>query len=496
MKKFGFLILMLSAPFYMWCQGNGGDTLSLSVSEVVDVLKSNNLSIKASELKVDAAEEMRKAQRGLYYPSLDVSASFVQMDEALTLDLSPIRDAILPSYDLIGGQTAYLKGMTDYLAATGSMDATTYAQFNQNIDALNSGKQQAVTEINAAEWEKVIQEDQFAKVDASIMWPIYTGGKIRAANKAAEARLQVTKAESEQLVNSELTNLLNTYFGLQLAYEVKQVREEVLEGMELHLYNAKKLEEHGMIAHVEALHAEVAVVEAKRELKKADNNIELLQTALQNILATDAIIKPTSKLFISASKSTLEGYISRTQQSNPGIKQLAAKESLAKQAVVKERAAYLPNVIMFGQADLANYQYSEYAPEWVVGVGMKMNIFDGLTKVHKTQAAKIQQQQVQVYQKKVNLDLETAVTKVYQQMLQSAENYSSAETSQKFAEEYLRITKKSFTQGISTSTHVVDAQMNLAKVEIDKLLAMYHYDMYIIKLLELENANERIINYL
>ncbi len=496
-KPFKLLTMLLfAAPVLLNAQqSENTDTLHLTLDEVITQLKQNNLHIKATQHQLARAEEKRSAKKGLYYPKLDLSANFTQMSEPLELDLTPVKDAILPAYQLIGGQTQYLQGLTDYMAGTGTLDQATYNQMSQSLIDLNLNNQRAVNTINEGEWVKTIQEEQFAVVDASLTWPIFTGGKIRAANKAAEARIEESQAKNQQVTSQEITSVVQRYFGLRLAMNVKEVRKKVVDGMEKHLHDAKKLEENGMIAHAERLHAEVALVEAKRELKKAENTVELMQTAIQNSLTTNKPVKPATDLFISPNTGNLKDFVARARQMNPAIKKLQAKEKLAAQAVKKEQSAWYPNLYAFGKADIVNYQLSDHMPEWMVGVGLKVNLFDGLAKLRNTQAAKIQRMEVQAWQNKAKLDLATGVTKIYQQMEQAADNYSSAQTSIKFAKEYLRIRKKAFSEGFATSTDVVDAQLNLAKVETEKLKAMYDFDAALAKLLELGYQSEEITNY-
>lgn len=491
-----FIMSLLCLPMFVWGQSQAkSDTLELSVAQVIEKLKADNMHIQASEYQLSKAEKERKAKKGLYYPKFDLSATFTQMSEPLELDMTPVRDAILPAYDLIGSQTDAMQSMADYLANTNNMDDQTYIAFSQNFTSMSAATDNATTAINEGEWVKTIQEEQFAAVDASMTWPLFTGGKIRAANKAAKARLEEKRAKNQKVVSQEITSVMERYFGLQLAMNVQKVRQQVVNGMEKHLRDAKKLEENGMIAHAERLHAEVALVEAKREMNKAKNRVELMQTAIQNSLATNQPVKPTTDLFITANKDNLNDFVKNAQNMNPAIRELEAKEKLAQQAVKKEKSAWYPNVFAFGQANLVNYQLSEYMPDWMVGVGLKLNLFDGLQKLRKTQAAQMQRMEVQAWRNKAKQDIATGVTKIYQQMEQAADNYESAQTSIKFAKEYLRIRKKAFNEGFATSTDVVDARLNLAKVETEKLKAMFDFDTALVKLLELGFKSEEITDY-
>src|SRR6056297_952616 len=245
-----YILSFLLLPYFSVAQGDSTqkDTLKLTLEQVVERLKTDNLHIKASQHQLSRAQKEREAQKGLYYPKLDVGATFTQMSEPLELDLTPVRDAILPAYELIGGQNELLGNLTDYMASTGTLDPTTYQSFNNGLSQMEMGREGAISAINDGEWVKTIQDNQFAVVDASLTWPIYTGGKIRAANKAAEAKMEATQAKNQQVVAKEITSVVERYFGLRLALNVEEVRNQVVEGMEKHLHDAKKLEENGMIA--------------------------------------------------------------------------------------------------------------------------------------------------------------------------------------------------------------------------------------------------------
>ena len=250
-----------------------------------------------------------------------------------------------------------------------------------------------------------------------------------------------------------------------------------------------------MGSSAQRLHAEMIYSQAKGEFKKSENLVKLMQIALQNSLAVDKPIIPTSNLFIISNLDSINEFIAKAKASNPIIAQINAKEKLANQAIVKEKSEWLPNLFVMGQADLANYQLSEYVPKWMVGVGLKINLFDGLKKVHKVQYAKVQKLEVQTYRDKAMLDIKTGVTKIFQELQQAVDNFESTQTSLKFADEYLRVQQKAFNEGLATSTQVTDAQMNLAKVKTEQLKAKFDLDVALAQLLELTNESENISQY-
>ena len=64
------------------------------------------------------------------------------------------------------------------------------------------------------------------------------------------------------------------------------------------------------------------------------------------------------------------------------------------------------------------------------------------------------------------------------------EQFEALRTSMEFANENVRVRKRAFNAGMATSLSVVDAQLALSKVKIEKLNAVYEFDVALAKLLE------------
>lgn len=85
--------------------------------------------------------------------------------------------------------------------------------------------------------------------------------------------------------------------------------------------------------------------------------------------------------------------------------------------------------------------------------------------------------------------------KTYHEIEKASESATSLDSSMDFAEEYFRVRNKAFKEGFATSTQVVDAQMNLSKTKIERLQAMYQYDMAFVKLLEWCGMSDSFVSY-
>jgi outer membrane protein TolC len=464
-------------------------TSDLSFDQAFEMGLKQNHSIKQADYLKEQKKQDLKASRGINYPKIDLSANYVIMSEDLHLDLSPVRDAITPLYETLSNYGSF-SGVPN--PAGGILpDAISTNIVRRNLA-------DGLTEIEAGEWDKLIQKNQFATVNLMASWPIFTGGKIKASKDAAKLGVEDADYVYLEKYNVYTSELVERYFGLCLARQSEQVRGEVLKVMESHLGDAEKMKNQGIIANAEYLHAKVYFSEAERELKKSQRQSKITNEALVNTLASDSVrdIKPISDLFYLEEIEPIEYFKEAASKNNPQLKQIESKKDLAHIGVKVENANFLPSVALMGTYDVWNKDLSPYVPQWVAGIGLKWTLFDGLSRERKRKSAVIKELQVEEFHQKANNDVETGIEKYYQEIQMSIEQINELNIAQEFTEEYLRVRQKAFHEGMATSTEVVDANLALVKVKIEKLQAAYYFDVSLAKLLELSGQSDKFQDYL
>ena len=476
-------------------QATGQDSLHLTLNQALKLTYENSPVIKESDYLKKEKELKRKAAWGLHLPQVSLNGNYSFMSDEIHLDLNPVKGAITPLYETLGNYGEFSDVPNPDPQTNDEMPVLPDEQSTQAIrqQMLNTANQ-----LKGQDWKKTIQKDEFATVSARFKWPVFTGGKINAANKAAKIKQDEAQTTGNRKKNQLTTQVIDRYYGVRLAQDAVRIRQQVLDVMNAHLSEAKSMYEEGMIAESQLLHAKVFHAEAQRKLKKARRKLEIAQKALQNTMAIDraAFIQPTSKLFYRKELRGIEEFREQAVNNSPILRKIELKKKLAHQDYRSKKSDYFPDAAITGMYDVYNKDLSPQLPEWIVGVNLKWNLFDGLARTRKVQAAKFKEKQVEQIHNKTTNDIHTAIDKLYKELELDVEQLQELETSQQYSEEYLRVSRKSFREGMATSTDVTEASVSLSKVKIERLKVMYDYIKKLSRLLELTGESDQFTAYL
>jgi outer membrane protein TolC len=132
----------------------------------------------------------------------------------------------------------------------------------------------------------------------------------------------------------------------------------------------------------------------------------------------------------------------------------------------------------------------------MVGVGLQWSLFDGNTRSRKVKAAQFQAMQADDFYAKAESDINSAITKYYQELHMYLEQINELDAAMDFTAEYSRAREKAFSEGMATATQVSDANLAVAKVKIDRLQAIYEWDVALSKLLYYSGISDKFVNYM
>lgn len=421
----------------------------LTFREALAVAREQNGQLRASEEQVQRAQASREEKRGLYFPTISALGAYGHMNDRLFVDLNGVRP--------------YLQALNPAVPLP-PLTAT------------------------------VLDQDPF-RLSLLARWTVFTGGRIVAANRAAEAGVTAASQQQLETEHALVTEVATRYFGRRLAADVLEVRRASLETLTRHLEDARRLKREGQIARTDELRAEVARAEAERDFKKAGRDVELASVALASSLGADMNVIPTTPLAFVKGLEPRESF-AETAPGNPSIQRLGALRLEAHEGVAAARGEIWPTVILYGTYELVDSGLNSTAdPKWIVGVLGRWELFDGLARYNRRKEAQHLEAALASEQSWAQQNVGTLVQQRYDEYQSALEQYESLETTQALAQESLRAETKAFEAGVGTSLAVVDAQLALSRVQVGRLTALRDLGVALAQLLEASAQSDRLADY-
>ncbi|MCX8064209.1 MAG: TolC family protein [Candidatus Hydrogenedentes bacterium] len=415
-----------------------GDTFAqqITISDAISKMERNNPALLSAEKEIQIKEEEKKSAKGLRYPKGELEVKQTFLDSPIDIGVDPL--------------------------------PFTYE----------------------------VQEKQFTKGQIKVSLPIYAGGRIDSANEIAQHRKTEAVYQKEWTYNQLVTELAQRYYGLVLAkqnYEVQKIKTRL---MKQHADRAEKLFREGIIAKVELLHAQVELSKAEQEESTALSDVSIVLEGLNNILFESGLWEPTSKLFILSEEPALDVFKATVNDSHPGVGIVNAKIKQAEVGVKAEKGVNKPTIYLFGMHEIFKDDLTLLDPTWAVGIGMNYTFFDGFQTKHKVLAGKALVEKAEVTKLKIQKDLESLVVKRYEEMKKARDQWSSYQKTLELTEENLRVRKKAFEEGVTTSLEVVDAIYQHSRAQLGLLKSAFDYDLAFFQLLEASGQTRRWEEYL
>ncbi len=431
--------------------------VNFTFTQAWEKTQKNNDGLAASKANKEEALFLQESASALFKPKIDISGSYTRLDNNISLSPSQIFDS-MP----IGNE---LRMFIE----------------NNSLGTL-------VTSLDSAFTSQIARKD-VVTASLTAVWPIYAGGRIKAAQNIAKGKV-LEAGYLLRIKQQALFEQLNkVYFAVVLTKQLLVTRTQSEKDLAKHLERAKKMEQQGQIARIERLKAEASYSKSQVEQHKAQRNYEMAQIALNQLLKEKTNAKPSSNLFINKQMPLLENMIIATLENHPGLGILSAKKIQAQGFVKVEKGEYKPEAFIFGNYNL--YQQdtlaAELTPDWLIGIGISVPLSSRSGRSGKLRAALSTLSKIESLKKQAVQDIKLLVEKTWRDGQTAKEEYDGLASSLVLAQENIRVRTLAFSQGLSTSLEVVDAELFLVSIQTQRQVASYKYVLSLARLLALSN---------
>lgn len=418
--------------------------------------------------RIAAKKHDVKAAFGNYLPTVTLGGSFNRINDPLTINLDPIREALigLEANDLVQMESIKAKiAGGSYIVNNSQMYSTYYTAAQSALDT------------RVPHFIDTLKEVQYPSLSLTLVQPLFTGFKITAGHNAAKADLEVSLNECQKIKNELIRDIAVNYINLIVERNAVQIRTDVLDGMKQHRKRAQILSENGMISANQVLRAKVAVAEAERNLDFELNRLELLNVTMNKICCIDESVKiePLQQLTYTPVTDSLGKIVAMAMENQPVFGILKNNYIMAKQKNTVSKAVLYPQVNAFGKYEVFKDYLSAMEPQWVVGVQASLPLFNGGKNMAAIQSSSHIVNEVRQMEITAQRDITLVINKFYREMKSAENKYLHLESDIELANENLFQCKSRFESGYGTSLEIIDAELVLEKNRMERVAALGEY---------------------
>ncbi len=457
--------------------------VALSFSEAEQRLRQTSGLERAAGYGVDAAQAQVAIAAGLNRPTVALDAQLVRYRK--TFDIS-LDDALNRAQSDL---TVALPGLIEDLPGLpGGV-----------LDGIERRLEAALPELFASVPRDIrLEVDQTAfRPTVTALQPLYTGGAIAAARRAAGANLDLAEAQQREAVALGDLNLARAYFGQALAEQSAQIALETRDGFDLHLRNAERMQAQGVLSRSQVLQVQVARDGAQRQLERAVVEVANARADLARAIGLDGGVSVTTPLFVNRNAvGDVREFTDGAGSDNARTRQAAARRDLAEAGADLAASRLRPSVYAFGTYNLNPDSALPTEPDWAVGVGARYTLMSSVDRRQMLGAARAQSAAAAEAERQARDDARSLVTRAYNQVELARRQFLSLDSSLAAASENLRVQEIGSREGEATAAAVVDARTLLGVARLQRAAAAYEYDVSLAALLSAAGDGRTLSAYL
>jgi len=431
----GNLTLPLVLAYLLFCVSlsaaaqNSDVRETLSLEQAVKTALQNNSLVKASELGVDAAQARVRLATSAYLPKLS-------FDHSLTRGNNPV----------------YVFG-----------SLLTQRRFTQEKFALDR--------LNVPPPLSNFQ-NRFSATQS-----LYDFG--RTSSRVAQSRVgsRLSQKELDATRSDLIFRVVKAYYDALLAREMVQVAEAAVRSARPAEDSARARLQAGVALESDLLSVQVHRAGQEEELLKAATLLRLSQSALCFELGVPLerqfiLVQPVTPF--SADTTDLPTLQNAALQNRPDYGQSLLALQTQELAVKAARSEFLPTVSLFGGWEADDQSFASRAGNnWLAGVNLHFNLFNGRADAAKLAESRFQQKRTLAMQEHLAQAIRLQVQKAFLDLETASQRIAVSQQAVSQAEESVRIIRNRYDAGLATVTDFLRAETALTTAKGNHLRAVF-----------------------
>jgi outer membrane protein TolC len=309
--------------------------------------------------------------------------------------------------------------------------------------------------------------------------PLYDAGQMGRRIKDAKLSAQGAGETARRTRQEVIFQVVKAYTDELLAQENVRVAQSALETAQSGLQRAQARQEEGQGIPSDLLSAQVFLAQTQEDLLQAQNAANLARAALSVAmgLAEDSAtnIEPGLK-----EMHYEPGALAARQQAalntRPDLREVGLGVERASNGARMARAEFLPKVNAYASWEEDNETFLAHGGNnWVAGVSLSFNIFDGGANRARLAAAHYRQTQAQAQAEQMVSQVKLQVRGAYLNLTTAQQRLAVSRHAQSEAEESLRIVQNRYEAGLATITDLLTVETARTAAQRNYLNSLFDY---------------------
>ena len=435
---------------------------SLTLNEAIDILKTQNLEIKAATLEVSSAKAEADTVSGMSWGKLDFEQNIARSDDA-----GNVFGFKLASREATFGDF----GFSEFTIPT------------------TPAEQEALLKTQPRDLNYPDDRNFFqSKLKYEV--PLFTGFAISSYSEIMDSMIKMKSLEKEQIINEKTYQLRKSFYDMALLRASTKNLNTILENINVLEDMTQSMIDVGYAKKVDLLEVKAKKGNVKRLLVQMESNKKLLYHYISFLLnqEVDDITTPSAEvpMHFCSDEDVLKNNLD-IQKATTG---LAIRESMLNVS----KAAYYPTLGAFGEISTADDDFLGDASDhqsYTVGARLTWNIFNGGIDSSKIEKSKLDhlktKSQVELARKGIALE----VAKIRTEISSADEEIASLEDELALADVIYKNYEGRYREKLSSMSDVIIKQSEQIQKILELQVAKNRRNQKVFALEKLANGEQK-----
>jgi outer membrane protein TolC len=319
-------------------------------------------------------------------------------------------------------------------------------------------------------------EKDFFAYGVRVRQQLYDFGRTGAAVRATSLDTETTRLETALVRNRTALRFILAYVRLLRSERLLSVQQDEVKRFEVHRDDTRALLEEGTITENDLLEAEVRLADAVQKRLHAENQRALVAARVNSMLLRP-MGDPVSPEEIAAVgpgvEPPLEEALAAAARGRVELKQLGTRISAVRARRAAVRTEYYPQLFVSGGYEFTQNEYQVHEGNWALGAGVEMNLYAGGLTSEKLRQKELELQVLERTRERILDTVMLEVEDAYLSLGTARARVAATAKAVEQAKENLRLQHLRYSEGVGTSTDVLDAVSLVTTAEQNQLDARY-----------------------